>query len=272
VITETVLEMHFHRPLMELIREIFGLGANGQMNFYKWSPQKECFVGFDQAYVKTQLSDDAFFNLLRASASSNQYQLNDIFFGYFLQYKVVKSMRNRTLHTPTTISKTPHYRAELSTQKNRQTGVSQHELLYRLSINKGAFVYYACPMLFDKTDLYEVEPDLDQLRFVDLGGCNGIYDDNDHHFIYFDDPTSDPIWKSEPHLGQAVSPEEFVRKLAARFSDADTKESQRILQDLLTDLRSLGISEEAAIFRGDKRRDIIRLTDESLMIVQIKRG
>jgi hypothetical protein len=36
-------------------------------------------------------------------------------------------------------------------------------------------------MLFDKTDLYEVEADLDQLRLVDLGGCNGIYDDNDLH-------------------------------------------------------------------------------------------
>ena len=74
------------------------------------------------------------------------------------------------------------------------------------------------------------------------------------------------------NMRQAVSPEEFARKLAARFSDADTKQSQRVLHDLLTDLRSLGISEEAAIFRGDKRRDIIRLTDESLMIVQINRG
>jgi len=25
-ITETVLEMHFHRPIMDLIRETFGLG------------------------------------------------------------------------------------------------------------------------------------------------------------------------------------------------------------------------------------------------------
>src|SRR5690242_4097659 len=129
VITETVLEMHFHRPLMELIRETFGLGSDGQMNFYKWSPQKECFIGFDQAYVKTQLNDDAFFNLLRASASSNQYKLDDLFFGYFLQYKVVKPIRKRGRHTPTIVSNTPHYRAELSTQKNRQSGVSQHELL-----------------------------------------------------------------------------------------------------------------------------------------------
>jgi hypothetical protein len=68
---------------------------------------------------------------------------------------------------PTSVSNTPHYRAELSTQKNRQSGVSQHELLYRLNMNKGAFVYYACPMLFDKTDLYEVEVDLNLTRIIE---------------------------------------------------------------------------------------------------------
>ena len=98
MITETVLEMHFHRPIMDLIRETFGLGPNGQMNFYKWSPQKECFVGFDQAYVKTQLSDDEFFNFLRMSALSDQYKLGDVLFGYFLQYKVVKSLRKRGIY------------------------------------------------------------------------------------------------------------------------------------------------------------------------------
>lgn len=272
MITETVLEMHFHRPIMDLIRETFGLGPNGQMNFYKWSPQKECFVGFDQAYVKTQLSDDEFFNLLRVSALSDQYKLGDILFGYFLQYKVVKSLRKRGIYTPPTVSNTPHYRVALTTTKDKQTGVSQHELLYRLSKNKGAFVYYACPMLFDKTDLYEVEVDLDQLRLVDLASCNDIYDDNDNHYIYFDDPNSEPIWKSEPHTGKAVSPEDFVRSLSTRFGDIEPKESQRILDDLLTDLGSLGISEEAQVFKGDKHRDIVRLTDESLMIVQIKRG
>jgi hypothetical protein len=127
-------------------------------------------------------------------------------------------------------------------------------------------------MLFDKTDLYEVEVDLDQLRLVDLASCNDIYDDNDNHYIYFDETNSEPIWKSEPHVGQAISPEEFVRKLATRFADIEPSESQQVLNDLLTDLRSLGISEEAQIFRGDKHRDIVRLTDESLMIVQIKRG
>jgi hypothetical protein len=270
-ITETVLEMHFHRPIMDLIRETFGLGPTGQMNFYKWSPQKECFVGFDQAYVKTQLGEDEFFDLLKESAASSEYRLDDVLFGYFLQFKVVHPARNRSIYTPPEISNSPHYRVDLATTKNKQTGVSQHELLYRLNKNKGAFVYYACPMVFDKTDFYEIDVDLDQLRLVELESCNDIYDDNDNHFIYFDAPTSTPIWRSEPHAGRAISPKEFVQSLVEKFGNAEAEESKRSLRDLLTDLRSLGISEEARIFRGDMRRDIVRLTDESLMIVRISR-
>ena len=109
-------------------------------------------------------------------------------------------------------------------------------------------------------------------ELVELESCNDIYDDNDNHFIYFDAPTSTPIWKSEPHGGRAISPKEFVRSLVEKFADANAGDSQRTLKELLTDLRSLGISEEAKIFKGDMRRDIVRLTDESLMIVRISRG
>src|SRR6266849_6425937 len=106
-ITETVLEMHFHTPIMYLIRDTFGLGPNGQMNFYKWSPQKECFIGFDQAYVKTQLEQDEFFELLKTSAASDQYRLGDVLFGYFLQFKVVHPQRNRSIYTPPEVSNSP---------------------------------------------------------------------------------------------------------------------------------------------------------------------
>lgn len=63
-----------------------------------------------------------------------------------------------------------------------------------------------------------------------------------------------------------------MRSLSTRFGDIEPKESRRVLNELLTDLGSLGISEEAQVFKGNKHRDIVRLTDESLMIVQIKRG
>lgn len=149
-INETVLEMHFHRPLMDLFRETLGVGPTGTLEFYKYSPQKERFVGFDQAYVKTELEEDEFFEWLKRSATNNDYRLNDKFIGYFLQFKVVREMTNRTKHTPDSIRSSPHYRIPLSTKKNGKTGISQHELLYRLAGNPGALVYYACPMLFDR--------------------------------------------------------------------------------------------------------------------------
>src|SRR5206468_65182 len=113
---------------------------------------------------------------------------------YFLQFKVVQVIRKNGIYTPPAVTNSPHYRSELDTTKNKRTGVSQHELLYRLSKNKNAFVYYACPMLFDKTDLYEIDVDFDKLRLIELDSCPDIYNDNDNHFIYFDAPDSMPIW------------------------------------------------------------------------------
>jgi hypothetical protein len=180
-------------------------------------------------------------------------------------------MRRRTIYTPPQVLNSPHYRVDLDTTKNKQTGVSQDELLYRLSKNKGALVYYACPMVFDKIDLYEKDVNLDQLQLVELESCQDIYDDNDNHFIYFDDPTSIPIWKSDPHDGRAISPEEFVKTLVTKFANAEPVESRNALRDILTDIRSLGISEEAKIFKLGMRRDIVRLAEESLMVVRINR-
>jgi hypothetical protein len=94
-INETVLEMHYHRPLMDLFRTTFGVGPGGQINFFKYSPQKECFVGFDQAYVMTELGVDEFFNILRRSALSNNYRLRDIFMGISYNSRLLSRCRNR---------------------------------------------------------------------------------------------------------------------------------------------------------------------------------
>lgn len=71
-VTETVLEMHFHSELMTTIRGTLGLAPKGSMNFFKYSPQNETFVGFDQAYVKTTLTADEFLRMLRDSASTRK--------------------------------------------------------------------------------------------------------------------------------------------------------------------------------------------------------
>jgi len=72
-INETVLEMHFHNALLNLMRTTLGLGT-GRFNFFKYSPQRECFVGFDQAFVKTDLSEEELFTQLRTDAMQNGYR------------------------------------------------------------------------------------------------------------------------------------------------------------------------------------------------------
>lgn len=207
-INETVLEMHYHKALLDVFRATLGLGA-GAFNFYKYSPQRECFVGFDQAFIQTDLSEEELFQNLKGSALNNRYRLPSFFVGYFLQYKVVKYMQKRVRHTPRIITNRPHQRVSLDTTKNINTGFSQHELLYNLNQNYGAYVYYACPMIFDREELYNPNPDMDLLRLADISSCPSEYSDNEKHFIYFNDITSTPVWCSEPTEGKAISPKEF---------------------------------------------------------------
>lgn len=270
-INEAVLEMHYHRTLMDLFCETFGLGPGGQMNFYKYSPQKECFIGFDQAYVMTELDVDAFFEILRGSAMSNRYRLTDIFVGYFLQFKVVKEMQLTTSYTPPQVVNRPYYRVTIDTRKNMNTGLSQHELLFNLSRNRGAMVYYACPMLFDRLELYNVDVDLDKLRLADLQTCPETYSDNDNHFIFFNDINDAPIWRSEPKIGKAISPRVFADLLHNRFQALKPDKLRKVLFDMLTNVEAVGLKERAKFFKGNQRRDILELTHDSLTILRLNR-
>lgn len=234
---ETVLEMHYHRPLMDLFRETFGLGKSGQINFYKYSPRKECFIGFDQAYVKTQLSEDNFFDILQKSASNDGYALKEAFVGYFLQFKVVKRMQKMTRVTPSCITRSPHYRVDLDTTKNQKTGFSQHELLWNLKSNNGAMVYYACPMIFEKEDLYEVNVELDTLRLADVNTCPSAYQDNGKHHIYFNTPDESPFWCSDPVKGEAVTPRSFAEMLNESVSGQRARASAELLVKILQMVR-----------------------------------
>lgn len=250
-INETVLEMHFHRSLLELFRDTVGLG-NGNFNFYKYSPQRECFIGFDQAFVQTDLKEDDLFEQLQSDALKNGYKLSNFFVGYFLQYKVVKPMANRSRHTPTVIKSKPHYRVSLDTRKNDKTGLSQHELLYSLSKNIDAMVYYACPMIFDRSELYNLNPNLDDLRLVDLKSCPSIYNDNESHYIYYDNPNSDPIWCSEPIKGEAITPQYLFKKIVKNIEDKNFYANQlKLLDSLIKPTEIAGLNGRILDFSAD---------------------
>ncbi len=252
---------------MDLFRNTFGLGGGG-INFYKYSPQRECFVGFDQAYVKTDLSSGELFQMLRDAANTN-YTLSDTFLGYFLQFKVVKEMQQRKKYTPANIRNRPHYRVSIDMTKNLSTGLSQHELLYNLSRNHGAMVYYACPMLFDRSALYEIDVDLDDLRLADLALCPSPYTDNDNHFIYYNDRQAMPVWCSEPVEGKAITPRDFAAVVGGQLRQLGLEESARNLPELLTHVEAVGLSPDSEVFAGMISPNLLPLVADSLTIIRV---
>lgn len=233
-ITETVLEMHYHNAILEQFKSNLGLGK-GKFNFYKYSTSRECFVGFDQAFVQSNLSPDSLFKQLKDSALNNGYSLNNFFLGMFFQFKVVQECRRKSKWTPSTVKSSPHYRVKLDTQKNMNTGFSQHELLYSLNQNNaGSFVYYACPMLFEQHELYAA-PDLKTLRLADLKTCPSMYTDNDRHFIYFDQQNSTPTWCSEPVEGKGIGVDELIADVKQKLGSEGFRDDQEKLIDWLNE-------------------------------------
>lgn len=243
---ETVFEMHFHRPLIELFRRECGLGANTAINFYKYSPQKEAFIGFDQAFAMTEQSDQEFYQELRDAAMNRCYQLRATYIAYFLQFKLVSRLMRRQAKTPPQITSNPHFRSSLDTTRNERSGFSQHELLFDLNRNANAFVYYACPMIFDKADLYSTTVDLGLLRLADLSSCPSSYCDNEKHYIYFVYPDSDPIWCSDPVMGRALAPVDFTGQMLAQLRTTSQEESASQVLNILEYARGYGSDREGA--------------------------
>ena len=264
-ITETVLEMHYHKPMLDLIRSTYGIGKTGHFNFYKYSPQKEVFLGFDQAYAMTQYTDEEFFDLLKNSALTSNYKLPSKFVAYFLQYKVVTELSKRQAKTPTSIKSKPHYRVTLDTTKNDRTGFSQHELLHSLSSNDGAMVYYACPMLFDKAELYEPDPTLDALQLVDMMSCPGSFGDNSKHYIYFDQKTAQPVWCSEPIAGKSITAIQFSERVLQRIYESDTVQGGESIRAMLAAAKE---RRAETVIQSDGERNGLSLVSDSLTIIE----
>lgn len=259
-INEATLEMHFHAALMDLFRETFGLGPTGSIEFFKYSPQLEKFVGFDQAYVKTEMSGEELYDELETAASQNGYKLSKSIYGYFLQFKVVKPRVKASKSTPTGFT-TPYYSSDLTTQRKKANDPSQHELLHQLAQNQGAMVYYACPMVFDRTDLYRPKADLDKLTLAEVSSCPNAYVDNGRHSVCFQTETGAPNWCSDPVEGVAITAKQFVSLLAEKL----TSPEQRIANAgmLSKFLSSRSFVEEI------KSEDVLSLIGDALTIVTV---
>ena len=259
-INEATLEMHFHVALMDLFRSTYGLGPTGSIEFFKYSPQLERFVGFDQAYVRTELSEEELYRDLREAATNTGYVLRRRLYGYFLQFKVVKQIQRKSKGIPSGF-RAPYLRVDLSTNRKRTNHPSQHELLYGLAQNPGSMVYYACPMVFDRTDLYRPKPDLDQLVLADVASCPSSFDDNEHHTLCFQEKASPPTWCSDQAEGQRRTPVQFIEQLVK-----NVKSDEQIQDNSNTILSLLESSELVDDWKG---RENLPLIGDSLTFVSV---
>lgn len=203
-ITESLLEMHFHSALVELFEEAFEARV---IRIYKPSTNREVWLGYDQAWVRTELTQREFEDHLAASLHGGP-PFPQRFIGYFLQFKRVERMVRRSRFTPAGFPD-EYYRAELSASVNPHTQLSQHATLLRLQQFEASDVNYACPMLFGPDAMYD-KPNLDRLRLVPLRGAP-TYTDDERHFIAFrseGDPV--PVWCSEPVDAKSVTVGEWV--------------------------------------------------------------
>lgn len=191
-------------------------------------------MGFDQAYVRTDLSPMQLLGELRSATTSGNYGLRHVVIGYFLQFKVVKRMVNRSKAMPPGFYP-PYFRSDLDTHRRAANAPSQHELLFSLASNPNAMVYYACPMVFDRVDLYRPQADLDQLVLADVSSAPSPYTDNERHFVSFQQVDSPPTWCSEPILGKGIDPKSFVHRLVQLVQNHDLGSlNRKLLLDFLS--------------------------------------
>jgi hypothetical protein len=199
--------MHYHPALVQLFASTFGARF---LRLFKPSTRLEAWLGFDQGWVCTEMSEAAFLQELRESITSSE-AAPSFFVAYFLQFKTVQRMTRRSRSCPSTFD-TPYFRSELSLEPNPTTGLSQHETLLRLSTLARADVNYACAMMLTPDDVYE-PPDLDRLRIVPASSSPSGWATNERHYVCFQTEADDhPIWMSEPHEGHAMSASGWVRR------------------------------------------------------------
>lgn len=201
---ESLLEMHFHSALINFYASRFGATF---LKLYKPVLQKEMWVGFDQGWTSSNLTEEELFEALKSAIRTSGTSVDRFFLGEFLQFKVVDVLTRRSEKMPQAYS-TPYYRSELSLRPNKSSGISQHETLLRLNGINNATVLYACGMIFTQAELWE-PPDVSKLRFVDITSAPSGWATNENHYIAFQYPTDPtPFWCSEPVQGLAYGIEE----------------------------------------------------------------
>lgn len=204
MVSEALLEMHYHRALVELFKEIHGASY---LHMIKPTPQREKYLGFDQAWMPLEFDENDVIDLLD---DPGELDRELIFLGYILQFKRPKVLVRSSSRKPPHYH-TPYVRFELDLGSKSDTRLSQHELLVCLSRFCHAHVSYVCPMLFDKLDVFS-EPDIQDLRFVEVSSAP-LFNRGETHCITFQsDSDYLPYWMSEPRRSESFGVRDWSRE------------------------------------------------------------
>ncbi len=199
--SETLMEMYYFPAIRDFLASEFGVRV---LRILKPSQRREGWVGFDQGWVRTDLSDEELYNQLSKTLHGVAASKPLFYFGFFLQFKTVDIMKRRSKHTPPGMV-ADYYRSELDLTRSLESGSIQHHLLVRLSSISGARVAYACPMFFDIDSIYD-PPDLSTLRCMPVTNDTPLYNEGERHFIAVQFPKSPSgYWCSEPIHVKSIS-------------------------------------------------------------------
>lgn len=195
-INEALLEMHYYAALHAHFSKILGVE---HLQILKPTQRREKWLGFDQGWVSSANPPERVEQNLLDFIQDGSYF--SAFRAFFLQFKVVEERKSKR-GAPFQWS-VPWYSASISVKPNKDTGLSQHETLVRLSALSEAFVAYACPMIFTMADL--VKPaDLRTLRQIDVRFAPQGWLTNEGHKLAFESPTADAFWCSEPKISESL--------------------------------------------------------------------
>jgi hypothetical protein len=261
IITEALLEMHFHAALVQYFQSIYG---SNFLKLLKPSPQQEAWVGFDQSWASTSLTTRQLFEELRTAIQEKRRNISNFYFGYFLQFKAVEKKVRRSRLMPAQYN-TPYFRSQLSLQPNRSTGLSQHETLLRLNNIFGSIVRYACAMLFDPADIWQ-QPDINKLRLIDISTAPSGWATNQPHFITFQtENDQSPNWFSEAVEGKSIGFADWASPDMDFIHPIDAEALIELLQTTYKELKGLGEAEQLSVFEYS---DFINVMPDALTILE----
>ncbi|MEW4230593.1 hypothetical protein [Priestia megaterium] len=241
-IKEALMEMYYFTELTKRFNQAYK-HLGDLRNVFKPSQPNESWLGYDLAFVLTEMEEDKFEEYIESCIHGRKNKT--FFIGLFIQYKVVnlikqKHTRGGQSNVPSGYN-VPFYRSSLKTKPSLSGTYSQHETLVRLSKTPSAKVVYACPMLFSPREVL-LKPDLSKLQMVEVNTkVRNYYDkwvkagthEDKHHIVFQDKNGANQMWCSdEPMKGESISCTDWIRQTDLKM--LSPKEAITLIKDTKT--------------------------------------